>query len=264
MHRVILFFAVIVLLSGNVFAGNATIMWNPVEDIDLDLAGYKIYYGTSSRGAATRPNGYANVITIPRTTLSNPATPSYTITNLPDNVAHYFAVTSYDDKTPANESAYSLEVSKLIVPTNTVTNVGFTPRLQGGTSITGNVFTIKLYSAGGTSLVGELSVSPDTAGKITVPAGITLTSGLYDILVKTPRYLQKRLSNTTLNSNAVITLPILLMGDLDNNNNINALDWTSVVRDWGTNNANSDLNGDGLVNSIDISLMHNNWGPGET
>ena len=63
-----------------------------------DLAGYKIYYGTSSGNY--RQNVNANNVT------------TYTVPNLTDGLTYYFAVTAYD--TSMNESGYSNEVMRVI------------------------------------------------------------------------------------------------------------------------------------------------------
>jgi len=103
-----------------VFAGSATLRWN--ANSESDLAGYRIYYGTSPRTgtnpgtASTNPLpkcnmcGYTNVIDVGKT--STPSSPQYTITNLTSGQTYYFSVMAYD--TSGNESAFSSEVSKLI------------------------------------------------------------------------------------------------------------------------------------------------------
>ncbi|NOY64499.1 MAG: fibronectin type III domain-containing protein [Nitrospirae bacterium] len=87
------------------FSAEVTLSWDPpVENIDgtplVDLAGYKIYYGTSS-------GVYTNVLDVKDTT-------TYTITGLPEGFTYYFAVTAYDIY--GNESEFSNEVSKTIPP----------------------------------------------------------------------------------------------------------------------------------------------------
>ena len=68
------------------------VQWN--KNIENDLAGYKIYWGTHSRA-------YTNVINAGLDT-------SYTITNLPSGQI-YFSVTAYD--IAENESNYSEELT---------------------------------------------------------------------------------------------------------------------------------------------------------
>ena len=88
--------------TGGAFTGSATLAWNaPTTNTDgtllTDLAGYKIYYGTSS-------GNYTSVIDVGNAT-------TYTASNLSSG-AYYFAVTSYDIS--GTESAYSNEASKII------------------------------------------------------------------------------------------------------------------------------------------------------
>ncbi len=84
------------------FAGSATLSWAPpTTNTDgtplTDLAGFKVYYGTSS-GSYTQVVNAGNVTT-------------YTVNNLTSDT-YYFVTTAYD--TTGNESAYSNEVSKII------------------------------------------------------------------------------------------------------------------------------------------------------
>jgi len=91
------------VISSDAFGGSATLIWSsPLTNEDgtplSDLAGYKIYYGTSS-GNYTQNRKVDNVTT-------------YTVTNLTDGLTYYFAVKAFD--TSLNESAYSNEVFKKI------------------------------------------------------------------------------------------------------------------------------------------------------
>jgi len=85
--------------SGDNFA---TLTWDPpttnTDGTSLtDLAGYKVYYGTTS-GNYTASTDVGNVTT-------------YTVSDLPPQV-YYFAITAYD--TVGNESDYSNEAYKTI------------------------------------------------------------------------------------------------------------------------------------------------------
>jgi fibronectin type 3 domain-containing protein len=79
-------------------AGTASLTWN--ANTDSDLAGYKVYQGTSS-GTYTAPVG-----TIPK------GTTSYTVTGLQTGTTYFFIITAYDSA--GNESLHSNEVSKSI------------------------------------------------------------------------------------------------------------------------------------------------------
>ncbi len=70
-----------------------TLAWDP--NTEPDLAGYKLYYGTSS-------GSYQQSVNVGNLT-------QYSLSNLQDGVTYYFAVTAYD--TEGNESGYSNEVS---------------------------------------------------------------------------------------------------------------------------------------------------------
>jgi len=92
--------------SGSVTSGggteNATLSWDaPTTNTDgtdlTDLAGYKLYYGTS-------PGTYDSVIDAAKVT-------TYTVSDLTP-ATYYFAVTAYDEG--GNESNYSNEVSKTV------------------------------------------------------------------------------------------------------------------------------------------------------
>ena len=87
--------------SAGVNAGDVIVSWDP--NTEADLLGYKVYWGTSSRS-------YNNFKDVKNVT-------SYKITDLPEGVEHFFAVTAYD--TAFNESDFSIEVSYKI-PVNDI------------------------------------------------------------------------------------------------------------------------------------------------
>ena len=99
-RRISLVFAILIIsipfMTGRGMAGQATVSWNP--NSENDLAGYKLYYGTSS-------GNYGSPVNVGNQT-------SYIVTGLGAGT-YYFAVTAYDMS--GNESGYSNEVSKTIV-----------------------------------------------------------------------------------------------------------------------------------------------------
>jgi hypothetical protein len=90
--------------------GTATLSW--VTNTETDFAGYKIYYGTSTRTDKCPPGGYSNKLDVAKTT--TPLKPSYQIKNLATGKTYYFSVTSYDKFN--NESCFSEEMNKTILP----------------------------------------------------------------------------------------------------------------------------------------------------
>lgn len=92
-------------------AGEAVLTWDPpTTNTDgtplTDLAGYKVYYGTTS-------GNYTSIIDAGNVT-------TYTAASLTSNT-YYFATTAYD--TSRNESGYSNEVSKTITTAPVLSNI---------------------------------------------------------------------------------------------------------------------------------------------
>lgn len=91
-------------LIPNIFPnGKATLSWSPNKEVDL--AGYKIYYGITPRTDNCPPGGYPQKVDIGNKT-------SYTIEKLETGKDYYFSITSYDKS--GNESCFSAEVKKII------------------------------------------------------------------------------------------------------------------------------------------------------
>jgi fibronectin type 3 domain-containing protein len=74
-------------------AGTISLAWD--ANTSSGIAGYKVYYGTSS-------GNYPDVINVGDTA-------TYTVSNLQSGHTYYLAVTDYD--TSGNESGYSNEIS---------------------------------------------------------------------------------------------------------------------------------------------------------
>jgi len=94
-------FAIDTWLKPMVPIGTATISWN--ANTEPDLAGYKVYYGTSPRTNSCPPGGYYDEIDIGNAT-------SHTFNNLAKGKIYYFSITSYDKNN--NESCFSDEAQK--------------------------------------------------------------------------------------------------------------------------------------------------------
>lgn len=112
-------FSLLLLAAAPALAGTVTLNWDPVPD--TDLAGYKIYYGTSS-------NNYPNVVDVGNVT-------SYTLTNMADCTVFYFAVKAYD--TADNHSAlFSNELVGMARPTVVSTAPGTASQNSNNLDIT--------------------------------------------------------------------------------------------------------------------------------
>ncbi|MBU1102670.1 fibronectin type III domain-containing protein [Patescibacteria group bacterium] len=110
-HNRILIVLVVLFISlfytNSAFAGSVTLAWDP--NTEPDIAGYKIYYGTSTR-TGTDPGvcglcGYATFVDVGNVTLR-------TIDNLTNGQTYYFSATAYN--TAGLESAFSNEVFKYV------------------------------------------------------------------------------------------------------------------------------------------------------
>ena len=149
---------ILIILFGIVsvsHAGQAILSWDPpATNTDgsalTDLAGYKIYYGTSS-------GNYSTVITVGNVT-------TYTITGLTDNITYYFATTAYDSS--GNESTFSNEVSKIISATSDIT----APIISNATtsSISGTSATISWSTNEVSSSQAEFGTSTSYGSSTTI------------------------------------------------------------------------------------------------
>ncbi len=148
----LIFFLIIFIIflnSAPLLAGTATLSWDaPTTNADgtapTDLAGYKVYYGTSS-GNYTSTINAGNVTT-------------YQITNLTNGLIYYFAVTTYN--TSENESGYSNEVSKTIQDADTTP-----PQITG------------IYSNNITTGSATINWTTNEASDTQVGYGLTLSFG---------------------------------------------------------------------------------------
>ena len=198
------------IFANHALAGTATLNWN--ANTETDLAGYKIYYGTSVRTSACPPGGYANSVNAGKVT-------SYTFNNLTDGATYYFSVTSYD--TSNNESCFSAQVSKAIpaatpapgdtqAPTVFITSPSNNSTVSGTISVSANAsdnigvagvqfkiknpssssfenlgnedttspYTINLNTTtGANGVYGLIAVARDAAGNQTTSSQITITVG---------------------------------------------------------------------------------------
>ena len=113
--RCITFFLVISLYLliniNNVFAAQVTLVWD--HNNEPDLAGYKIYYGNSSRNYSKSVN------------IASPNITTCTISDLIEEQTYYFAATAYNSNLV--ESDYSVEVSYTINPATTSVPTTTTP-----------------------------------------------------------------------------------------------------------------------------------------
>jgi hypothetical protein len=174
------------LFAATVFADSATLVWNPpTTNADgtplVDLAGYKVYYGTSSLNYPWNVD-VGNVTT-------------YTIDTLTPEVTYFFAVTAYD--TSGNESEfsnevslarYSLDVNRQGTGSGTVTSSP--PGINCGSDCSeaynvGKIITLTAVPDAGSQFNGWSGQGCSGNGQciLTINANITITA---DFIITTP------------------------------------------------------------------------------
>ena len=147
-RRVFLLFAPFLVLMSlwdlrESFALDVTLAWD--ANSETDLAGYKVYYGTTTGGPynGSGSSDGASPVVVPLSSLTNPSSPEFSLHGLADGI-YYFVATAYN--TGGLESGYSNEVSaqaSATPPTPPPTNSA--PTLSGlevnGTSGSVTVYT---------------------------------------------------------------------------------------------------------------------------
>jgi len=159
---------VILIYSVNLtYAFDATLAWD--ANSETDLAGYKVYYGTTAGGpySGSGSSEGASPIVVPLSSLLNRSSPEFTVHGLADGT-YYFVATAYN--TGGLESGYSNEVSAQASIPFTVT--------EDASVIEAEVATIK--TAGGPIQNGWCLWSNGTLGEdISIPE-----TGTYEVVVR--------------------------------------------------------------------------------
>ncbi|MCR4322719.1 MAG: dockerin type I domain-containing protein, partial [Candidatus Azambacteria bacterium] len=184
---------------------------------------------------------------------------SFAVIGLSPATTYHIAVRGVDSFGTISMAYNIVTATTASVGPTSVSNVLFSPRLESAPTPAGKSFTITLYNAGTATSVAAVTALADANGRVALPGTISLSAGLYDILVSSPRYLRKKTFAYNVSSNANIILPILPVGDLNGDNIINSLDWSLMSGRWFSSDANADINSDGIVNSIDWSFLSKNW-----
>lgn len=87
------------------------------------------------------------------------------------------------------------------------------------------------------------------------------TSQSEKLYFKPKKYLSQKKEYSFKNTDSItFEFSNLLIGDLNEDDTINSLDWSLMNKYWQQNNQTYDLTGDSTINSLDWSLMNANWG----
>jgi hypothetical protein len=138
----------------------------------------------------------------------------------------------------------------------TVNQITIIPAIEG-TTPTARLFTVTISTPGASTPLVSQNVT--AVGNSLTVTGLSLTPATYDIRIRANGYLMRRVTQA-LTNNATVSFSNLPAGDLNNDGVINSMDWSVMSGQWNTNNSTSDVNGDGVVNSIDFSFLNKNWG----
>lgn len=130
------------LFPVSVIAASLKVSWN--ANTDSDLAGYKVYYGTTS-------GTYSDIVNVGNAT-------SYTIPSLSTGKTYYVAVTAYD--TSSNESEKSTEMSAYVPVPDTTAPTGSIVINAGAATTPTRSVTLTL-SATDASGVAAMKISND-------------------------------------------------------------------------------------------------------
>lgn len=140
------------------------------------------------------------------------------------------------------------------VSSGNLQSIFFSVQVDGGTA-NGRTFTVSLFS-GGQNKVTTTGVGGSTG---LIPFSANLSPGTYSVRLETQGFLSRE-QVFNLNSNQTYTFTNkLLAGDLNGDDVINSLDWSSMFGVWFTNSTSGDLNKDNIVNSLDRALLVRNW-----
>ncbi|MCI0657105.1 MAG: hypothetical protein L0170_08545, partial [Acidobacteria bacterium] len=235
----------LILLPSAVSAGNIKLAWDPVGD--PDLSGYKVYYGTSS-GIYTNstPTGTQT---------------SVDIANLQDCKVYYLAVKAVDAN--GNESVtFSNEISGISAPapsTVTPSSMKQASNLQIVTIYGTNFDTQARPDFGPDILVNSYSTSSCTQ----MTANITITEAATVNVAPGPPRLLTIINNGGPRGSKSGPFSVSfneIRSDIDLSGRVGGRDLVYLQNAFGSVSGNSnynidvDLNGDGKVDGLDVSL----------
>ena len=93
----------------------------------------------------------------------------------------------------------------------------------------------------------------------------TVTAGPIDALLSTTMYtwwninFDSGVDGWVADNSLEEVVTTTLLGDINGDGIVNSVDWSIMNSKWLLADTLSDLNSDGIVNSIDFSIMNNNW-----
>ncbi len=265
------------LSSSSVTTTSVSLAWTSPTDVGptSNVATYDLRYSTTAITAANF--GSATQVSAEPTPKTAGQAETYVVSSLTPNTPYYFALKSTD--AAGNVSAISNVVTASTAnPNSTLT---FNYKLQGvavGPIPAGynTTATLTLKNGATVALTAPVTVSSNTSGVYAPTAPIALgnlpisASGTsYDVFIKDPTHLQKKLGTLVFNfgtNSTVPTLggPTLKAGDFDGTGVLNALDVTSILNQYTqlskpASGSIYDVDQNGKIELYDISYVLANY-----
>ena len=213
------------------------------------MSGKTLYTGTI---------GSSGTVDIPVTLLVTPGANS-----TPDGgLNQLIAVTSSDPYAVDQAvSATSNVITLRYDPAAGLADLNVSVTRQGMAEHSGE-YTVKLYPVGDPTPAYDLTAVANAAGEMVVNG---IAPGTYEVAVKFPNSLQVVDVVTVSGTNDAYNAGELKTGDVNNNNHVNILDFSTMVNSFNLEagdagyNPSANLNGTGKVNILDFSLMVSNF-----
>lgn len=187
---------------------------------------------------------------------------------------YYLAVCGIDGtfEDAFNATTNSISIGSIIV--NIRTNVVAPPTLTGTIALqdydvspAGQLITVEVRPAGGSSPVQTTQATLNAAGAYSFVLNGSITPGTYDVVAKGSHWLRGRVANVTVTSSGASGVNFsLINGDVDEDNEVGIGDYAVIS---GTYNkclgdvgyaAAADLNGDDCVDIADYAILSSNYG----
>jgi hypothetical protein len=209
-------------------------------------------------------DGPAGTGTLVSTQLANVDRPDIRATyGITGNHGFEFPVpAAYQDNASHTVYVYGIDSSNSAVTTLlTSSGKSFTTRLI---TLDPEAFSTKIISGkiavldSNKVLLKNVSFTTNSLGQFVLT--LDLPSQIVYLKTVVVPFLSRLLGNINLSGvGSQVVFPKLSIGDLNQDNIINSLDYSLLNSKWFTSDVSTDLNKDGIVNSIDFSYMNLHW-----
>ncbi len=245
----------------NITDTTISLTWTAVGDDSF--FGYADHYDMRISKNGIAPiiwDSYDRVLGLPTPGAPGVKKEQFTVTGLSPSTNYTIAVKAVDKD--GNKSLDFTLIDQVTLGSSTsqniLKNLNFFPKLEQISSAS-KMFSITIFKPGTSNSIFTFSKKASSAGGISLPVVSSLIPGIYDVGVKTDKYLSKKTKSVNLKSNFNITLAQMDAGDVNSDGIINSLDWSLLSSNWFTSNSSYDLTGDNFINSLDWSIMSKNW-----